>query len=436
VTTSTQQFESEGGNRNVPVPSVSLGLGNDLDPKFGRWIITGGIVGFLIWAVNFPEAMPGHALFHQRGPTQVATLILGGMLGWFLIGKLRILQAAQKAYLAFDLEIPSLVRQGDLDAIKLKSEQSGSLVGKRLLHLLDVWESTGSAFQLERAADGDVDLYELSMSSSFSFPKLLLWAIPLTGFIGTVIGMSQAVGSFDAVLSNADNVDGLKDGLVQVTGGLGTAFDTTFLALVISVFLAFPLTLCEKIEDRLLSQIDGVVRDAVLSLSPLGSGEIASQSGEGSGGGNGSNTTDTLEKPSPKEIFGDDIAGLISDAFEKHLPDPSVLVEPAQAYAETLTEATIEKLTPLTTLVRDSVEGVSEARLSLQEQTDVIRNAMNLLAGELSDLLAENRIGIDQKSQIKSLIELKDSIDQLNQNLTRKSNSFRLEDLFSKIRLR
>ena len=434
--TSTQQLESEGGNRNVPVPSVSLGLGNDLDPKFGRWIITGGIVGFLIWAVNFPEAMPGHALFHQRGPTQVATLILGGMLGWFLFGKLRILQAAQKSYLAFDLEIPSLVRQGDLDAIKLKSEQSGSLVGKRLLHLLDVWESTGSAFQLERAADGDVDLYELSMSSSFSFPKLLLWAIPLTGFIGTVIGMSQAVGSFDAVLSNADNVDGLKDGLVQVTGGLGTAFDTTFLALVISVLLAFPLTLCEKIEDRLLSQIDGVVRDAVLSLSPLGSGEIASQSGEGSGGGSGNSTTNALEKPSPKDIFGDDIAGLISDAFEKHLPDPSVLVEPAQAYAETLTEATIEKLTPLTTLVRDSVEGVSEARLSLQEQTDVIRNAMNLLAGELSDLLAENRIGIDQKSQIRSLIELKDSIDQLNQNLKRNSNSFSLGKIFKKIQLK
>ena len=434
--TSTQQLESEGGNRNVPVPSVSLGLGNDLDPKFGRWIITGGIVGFLIWAVNFPEAMPGHALFHQRGPTQVATLILGGMLGWFLFGKLRILQAAQKSYLAFDLEIPSLVRQGDLDAIKLKSEQSGSLVGKRLLHLLDVWESTGSAFQLERAADGDVDLYELSMSSSFSFPKLLLWAIPLTGFIGTVIGMSQAVGSFDAVLSNADNVDGLKDGLVQVTGGLGTAFDTTFLALVISVLLAFPLTLCEKIEDRLLSQIDGVVRDAVLSLSPLGSGEIASQSGEGSGGGSGNSTNNALEKPSPKDIFGDDIAGLISDAFEKHLPDPSVLVEPAQAYAETLTEATIEKLTPLTTLVRDSVEGVSEARLSLQEQTDVIRNAMNLLAGELSDLLAENRIGIDQKSQITSLIELKDSIDQLNQNLKRNSNSFSLGKIFKKIQLK
>ena len=68
------------------------------------------------------------------------------------------------------------------------------------------------------------------------------------GFIGTVIGMSQAVGSFDSVLSNADNVDGLN-GLVKVTGGLGTAFDTTYLALVISV-LAFPLNILERNEDR------------------------------------------------------------------------------------------------------------------------------------------------------------------------------------------
>ena len=56
------------------------------------------------------------------------------------------------------------------------------------------------------------------MTSSFSLPKVLLWAIPLMGFIGTVIGMSQAVGFFDSVLSNADNVDGLKDGLLRSQG--------------------------------------------------------------------------------------------------------------------------------------------------------------------------------------------------------------------------
>ena len=107
-----------------------------------------------------------------------------------------------------------------------------------------------------------------------------------------------------------------------------------------------------------------------------------------------------------------------------------------QAYADKLTEATIEKLTPLTTLVRDSVEGVGEARLSLQEQTDVIRNAMNLLAGELSDLLAENRIGIDQKSQIRSLIELKVSIDELNKSLKRDNKGFSLKRVINQLKIR
>ena len=65
---------------------------------------------------------------------------------------------------------------------------------------------------------------------------------------------------------------------------------------------------------------------------------------------------------------------------------------------------------------------MSEARLSLQEQTDIVRNAMSLLAGEMSDLLAENRVSIDHKSQIQSLIDLKDSIDTLNINLNNKGN--------------
>ncbi len=98
MTTSTSELENNSKAREIPVPSVSLGLGNDLDPKFARWVITGGIIGFLIWAINFPESMPSHDLFHQRGPTQVITLIMGGMLSWYLIGKLRILQSAQKAY--------------------------------------------------------------------------------------------------------------------------------------------------------------------------------------------------------------------------------------------------------------------------------------------------------------------------------------------------
>ena len=413
---------------------MSLGLGNDLDPRLSRWTLYGGVGGFLLWAALAPEGMPLHTFMHQRGPTQVFCMVMGGMLLSFLISKWRLLQREKQAFLAFDLAIPELIRNGDLDALATQAERSASLVGKRLLRLLDVWRSTGSSFQLERAADGDVELYELSSQSSYSLPKVLMWAIPLLGFIGTVIGMSQAVGSFDAVLGNADNVDGLKNGLTKVTSGLGTAFDTTYLALVISVVFAFPLNACERLEDRLLSQIDGDVREAVMALSPTGDADIAAIP---KGGFAAPSRTGAVPRSENLEaltgLASEDLGALISDAFEKHLPDPSVLVEPAQHYAQMLTEATLEKLAPLTNLVRDSVEGVAEARLSLQDQADVIRTSMDGLSEELNQSLlalapvldrlerlsTTTYMGAEKLDQLQALQELRLSIESLNANVQR-----------------
>ena len=48
----------------------------------------------------------------------------------------------------------------------------------------------------------------------------------------------------------------------------GYGIDTTYLALVISVIMAFPLNSVERREERLLNQIDGFIREAVMALSP------------------------------------------------------------------------------------------------------------------------------------------------------------------------
>jgi len=132
-------------------------------------------------------------------------------------------------------------------------------------------------------------------------------------------------------------------------------------------------------------------------------------------------------------LAAEDLGALISDAFEKHLPDPSVLVEPAQLYAQQLTEATLEKLAPLTTLVRDSVEGVAEARLSLQDQADVIRSSMDGLSEELNHSLQAlapvlerlERLSTavytqsEQVDELQALQELRVSIEALNTNVQR-----------------
>ena len=396
-------------NGDVETQRVTLGQGNDLDPRFLRWCISGGIGGFLVWAITSVPAIPLHELLHQRGPTQIITLIMSGMLLAFLVSKWKRLSKQEKGCSALEFDIVNLNNIDDLGAIRSKVEQGNYLVNKRIRRVLDVWESTGSSFQLERSADTDNELFELSMISSYSFPKVLLWAIPLTGFIGTVIGMSQAVGSFDVVLSNADNVDGLKDGLVQVTGGLGTAFDTTFLALVSSVILAFPLSICEKKEDQLLSQIDGVVRDTIMTLSP---------SGEDVGRREKASSAETSTS-----TFDGNLNEAISDAFEKHLPDPSVLVEPARAYADAITEASVDKLSPLTQLVRDSVEGVSEARLSLQEQSVMIQKCVDILKEELTEMSIERKTKSESSQQLQAIMELRRAMEQLNSTMKENKRS-------------
>ena len=394
--------------------SANLGSGSDLDPRISRWGTIGGLFGFLLWASSSPVGAPLHFFLHQRGPTQVVCLIAAGMIGAFLVSKWQLLGRQQRKLQQLDQSITTLLRSGDIDAAAQRAELSSSLVGKRLLRLLSVWRTSQSSFQLERAADADSDLYQLALQNSYSLVRVLLWAIPILGFIGTVIGMSQAVGSFEGVLGNADNVDGLKAGLTKVTGGLGTAFDTTYLALVISVLLAIPMNGIERREEKLLNAIDGRVRDAVLVLSPMGESAGAPVLGH-------------------LDLQSSQLAALINDAFEQHLPDPSVLVSPAQLYAEQLTETALAKLSPLTALVRDSVEGVAEARLSLQEQAQIIRSSMDGAALELNHSLQQLKplllelksasalSGVlgEELTSLKASIELRRAIEQLTVQLQR-----------------
>ena len=94
--------------------------------------------------------------------------------------------------------------------------------------------------------------------------KAFLWAIPLLGFIGTVIGISSAIGGFAATTDSAADMDALKTAINGVTGGLGVAFDTTLLALVLSIVLYFPMASMQKAEEELLTKIDEYCNEHLL----------------------------------------------------------------------------------------------------------------------------------------------------------------------------
>ena len=85
----------------------------------------------------------------------------------------------------------------------------------------------------------------------YSLVQILVWATPMLGFLGTVLGISQALGGIQV---------GPENDFQQMMGGLRSslyvAFDTTALALTLSIVLMFLQFLVDRFENQLLSLVD------------------------------------------------------------------------------------------------------------------------------------------------------------------------------------
>jgi biopolymer transport protein ExbB/TolQ len=99
-----------------------------------------------------------------------------------------------------------------------------------------------------RAADD-----ELQVDGGYVPVRAFIWAIPVLGFIGTVLGLTEAIGQFGGVLAQKDaDLQALTRQLTQVIGGLDTAFVTTGEGLVMALIIHLVLTLARRADDMLL----------------------------------------------------------------------------------------------------------------------------------------------------------------------------------------
>ena len=83
------------------------------------------------------------------------------------------------------------------------------------------------------------DMLQLDLT----FLKYISWAIPSIGFIGTVRGIGEALSKA------AEAIDGNITGM---TSSLGVAFNSTFVALLISIMLMLFITRIEYKQDSLI----------------------------------------------------------------------------------------------------------------------------------------------------------------------------------------
>jgi biopolymer transport protein ExbB/TolQ len=126
------------------------------------------------------------------------------------------------------------------------------VVFNRITIALSNLRNLGRVSDVDEILRSQAEREESSMETSYSLLKGFIWVIPVLGFIGTVLGLSQAIGGFGEVLQSSQQIGEISGALKIVTGGLSTAFETTLEALVAAVVIQMGFTFLKKAEEEFL----------------------------------------------------------------------------------------------------------------------------------------------------------------------------------------
>jgi len=125
----------------------------------------------------------------------------------------------------------------------LADSQQGFLLPRSLLTALHRFRSTRNIQDVANSIRAICDSESDRLDSELSMIRYIAWAIPSIGFLGTVRGIGQALGqAHKAVLGD----------IAGVTQSLGIAFNSTFVALLISIFVMFLMHQLQLAQERLV----------------------------------------------------------------------------------------------------------------------------------------------------------------------------------------
>jgi len=134
-------------------------------------------------------------------------------------------------------------------------------IDRALSNLKNIGQVNDVSAILRAQAENDED----QVASSYTLLNGLVWAIPVLGFIGTVQGLSMAIGKFTQTLQAAGDVSAIRTSLQGVTAGLATAFETTLIALVFALILQLWITFTQKREMSFLDECNDYCHSHVVS---------------------------------------------------------------------------------------------------------------------------------------------------------------------------
>jgi len=125
----------------------------------------------------------------------------------------------------------------------LPEREQDYLLPRTLLSALQRFATTGSIQAVSDTIKESCEVESERLDSELSMVRYIAWAIPSIGFIGTVRGIGDALGqAYKAV----------EGDISGVTVSLGVAFNSTFVALVLSIVIMFCLHQLQLSQERLV----------------------------------------------------------------------------------------------------------------------------------------------------------------------------------------
>lgn len=125
----------------------------------------------------------------------------------------------------------------------LSDKEQGLMAPRTLLMALQRFGSTGNVAAVATAIKDVCNAESDRLDSELSMVRYIAWAIPSIGFIGTVRGIGEALGQAHKAV---------EGDIAGVTISLGVAFNSTFIALVISIFIMFFSHQLQLMQERLV----------------------------------------------------------------------------------------------------------------------------------------------------------------------------------------
>jgi biopolymer transport protein ExbB/TolQ len=198
-----------------------------------------------------------------KDPEQETAIILGA---WALIlAAMRFREIrSQRALLQSDLLklpagfviLPNDVREYSRRLEELPATQSNSVVTRVLRLALKRFAATGNVQDASTTVHNVSESEGTRLDAELAILRFCVWATPAIGFIGTVRGIGIALEGAQLAFQGDTSV---------VTGGLGIAFNSTLVALILSIVLMYALHEIQLAQERLVLDTEQYADEQLVS---------------------------------------------------------------------------------------------------------------------------------------------------------------------------